>query len=121
MKKILCICVMMIAGGALAWGPGHDVVARCVLERLPAEWRARFKPEWMKPYLAASHLPDNGSLKLLRPEDLEWLRTNCGLKDKAFPLHYPPGLLGSHHTHPHIHMGRRGVEPAPEDGAPAPR
>ena len=94
MKKILCIFAAMFAGGALAWGPGHDVVARCVLEKLPAEWRARFKPEWMKPYLAASHLPDNGSLKLLRPEDLEWLRANCGLKDKAFPLHYPPGFLG---------------------------
>ena len=94
MKKILCICVMMIAGGAFAWGPGHDVVARCVLEKLPAEWRARFKPEWMKSYLAASHLPDNGSLKLLRPEELEWFKANCGLKDVAMPFHYPPCFLG---------------------------
>ena len=79
---------------SFAWGPGHDTVARCILKKLPDEWRNKFKNEWMETYLAASHLPDNGDLLILRPADVEWLQANCGLKENAFNLHYAPCLLG---------------------------
>ena len=91
---------------AFAWGPGHDTVARCILEKLPPEWRARFKSEWKKPYLEASHLPDRGRASLLKAEDLEWLTANCGFKGDTYAFHYPPCLVGA--TERLVHAIRTG-------------
>lgn len=78
---------LMLASAGWAWGGGHDTVARCVLRKLPDEWQAKLKPEWKRAYFGASHLPDNGNPKLLKPEDLAWLREHCGLKDSMAALH----------------------------------
>ena len=98
MTRQIAVAIVAIAFAPLsvfAWGAGHDTVARCVLEKLPSEWRARFKSEWMKPYLEASHLPDNGRASLLPPADLEWLTVNCGFDGKTYALHYPPCFVGA--------------------------
>ena len=92
---VAVVAVALAPLSAFAWGSGHDTVARCVLEKLPSEWRARFKSEWMKPYLEASHLPDNGRASLLPPADLEWLTVNCGFDGKTYALHYPPCFVGA--------------------------
>lgn len=89
-----CIAALLSPLSAFAWGSGHDTVARCILEKLPSEWRSRFKSEWMKPYLEASHLPDRGRASLLKDDDIEWLTANCGFKGDTYALHYPPCLVG---------------------------
>ena len=66
---------------AFAWGPGHDTTVRCILEKMPAEWRERFKPEWMKDYIRASHLPDRGTADMLLEEDVAWFKKTIGMKD----------------------------------------
>ena len=91
---MLLVAAAIFTPSAFAWGPGHDTVARCILEKMPSEWRQRFKSEWMRPYLGASHLPDRGNPSLLRPADLEWLAANCGYKGDIFVLHKPQGLIG---------------------------
>ena len=88
------VAVALSPLSAFAWGHGHDAVARCILEKLPSEWRARFKSEWMKPYIQASHLPDHGRASLLRADDLEWLAANCGFKGDTYALHSPPCMIG---------------------------
>ena len=77
--SMLVVAVALSPLSAFAWGPGHNTVAKCVLEKLPSEWRARFKSEWMKQYLGASHIPDNGRTSLIKADDIEWLTANCGL------------------------------------------
>ena len=57
--------VLLVAGTASAWGPGHDTVARCLLRRLPGELTSQMKTEWRAVYEEASHLPDAGSTNLL--------------------------------------------------------
>lgn len=91
---VAIVAVVLAPLSAFAWGTGHDTVARCVLEKLPPEWRARFKSEWMKPYLEASHLPDRGRASLLKSDDIEWLTANCGFKGDTYALHYPPCMIG---------------------------
>jgi hypothetical protein len=85
---VLCVIfVQVFAPAAWAWGSGHDTVARCILKKLPKEWQSKFKPEWMGKFLAAAHLPDKGDPKLLKPEDLAWLRENCDLGNNMYALH----------------------------------
>jgi len=86
-----------VAGLALtagAWGPGHNVIGHCLLEKMPAEWRARFKEAWRQDYEHATHLPDRGSIALLPAADAAWLRANCGLKDDTFAFHRLVPLYG---------------------------
>jgi len=85
---------VLTASSVWAWGAGHDTVGRCLLRRLPDEWQAKFKSEWMPAYLKATHLPDHGDAKLMKPEDLAWLQANCGLKDDMMPLHHGAPLYG---------------------------
>lgn len=83
---------------SLAWSGGHNVVGHCVLQKLPAEWRARFKEEWRGDFEHATHLPDTHDVKLLTrcaPEDLEWFRRHCGITDNSVPLHSPPAFFGA--------------------------
>ena len=93
--SMLVVAVALSPLSAFAWGPGHNTVAKCVLEKLPSEWRARFKSEWMKQYLGASHIPDNGRTSLIKADDLEWLTANCGFKGNTYAFHYPPCLVGA--------------------------
>ena len=80
-RALLAATAMVVAAApsAWAWGGGHDTVGRCVLKKLPGEWQAKFRPEWMGPYMHATHLPDNGDPKLFKPEELAWLCANAGM------------------------------------------
>ena len=73
-KEIFGIA-LLTAVTAFGWGPGHDTVARCLLQRLPDELASRMTPEWKAVYEEASHLPDAGSTNILVAADREPLRT----------------------------------------------
>lgn len=90
MRARSCLLLALVAGSvstAGAWGGGHNVVGHCLLGKMPAEWRTRFKEEWRRDFEHATHLPDRGSLSLLPAADVEWFRANCGLKDDSFVFH----------------------------------
>ena len=90
----LCAAALLPVRAAWAWGAGHDTVARCVLEKLPAAWKSRFRPEWRPAFLAAAHLPDNGDARVLGPDELLWLRENGGLGASLYALHAGPPVYG---------------------------
>ena len=88
----LALVALLTAGtapSAWAWGSGHDTVGRCVLKKLPPEWQAKFKPEWMNEYLRDTHYPDEGDLNRIRPEELDWLckYSDLSVKRMLEPLH----------------------------------
>ena len=88
----LALAALLTAGtapSAWAWGSGHDTVGRCVLKKLPPEWQAKFKPEWMNEYVRDTHYPDEGDLNRIRPEELDWLckYSDLSVKRMLEPLH----------------------------------
>jgi len=92
--RMVACATMGLVLTAGAWGPGHNVIGHCLLEKMPAQWRARFRAEWRADYEHATHLPDRGSLKLLPAADVAWFRANCGLKDDSFVFHKLVPLYG---------------------------
>ena len=59
LKLLGVLLAMSITPSAGAWGCGHGTIGRCILKKLPPEWQAKFKPEWMDEYIRGTSYPDS--------------------------------------------------------------
>ena len=87
---ILLATALWTTGVSFAWGPGHDVVGKSVLDKVGPEWANRLNAVDRNRFLRATHLPDNGDPNLFGEKCRAYLVSHGMGGKSTYGLHKPP-------------------------------